>query len=202
MLGVEEHRVVSRGGGTEHVRLADGYLGALSAPRRMEFGYLVNHLAVRQWTVLLDEAGRVVETEVFPVGRNETLLAEPRLPGDAFRSPPLSHYALDYQLGKVRGASFLSRSGWERARPGLARIRPGDTRLALDRAVDGRSYVFGRRAWSMADGLLPRESHRDAPGGEEILAFGWEEGARTIVKARVIVRDGVVREIRFEDGAP
>jgi hypothetical protein len=174
-LGLETHRVRWREGGTEPVRVADGYLGALSTPRRMEFGYVIDHLAVRQWTVHLDEAGRVVETEIFPTGRNEALLAEPRLPGGAFGSPPVSLYAIDYQLG--------------------------DTRLEVERAVDGRHYVFGREAWFMANGLLPRESGRDGPAGRETLVFGWEEGARAIVKVRVILEEDVVREIRFEKDA-
>jgi hypothetical protein len=200
-LGLETHRVRWREGGTEPVRVADGYLGALSTPRRMEFGYVIDHLAVRQWTVHLDEAGRVVETEIFPTGRNEALLAEPRLPGGAFGSPPVSLYAIDYQLGSVRSDSFLSRRGFERARPGLARLEPGDTRLEVERAVDGRHYVFGREAWFMANGLLPRESGRDGPAGRETLVFGWEEGARAIVKVRVILEEDVVREIRFEKDA-
>ncbi len=201
-LGLEMHRVRGREGASETIRVADGYLGALSTPCRMEFGYVIDHLAVRQWTVHLDEAGRVVETEVFPAGRNEALLAEPRLPAGAFRTPPVSLYAIDYQLGSARGDSFLSRRGFERARPGLARLRPGGTRLELERVVDGRYYVFGREAWFMANGLLPRESGPEGPAGRETLVFGWEEGARAIVKARVILEEDVVREIRFEEDAP
>lgn len=197
-LVTESHEVARPGGGTRKVVIGEGYLAAISTPRRMEFGYVEDHLVVRQWTVFFDEAGRVAETAVFPVGRNEALLGEPRPADDPGEGPPVSAYALDYRLGKARGYPFLSRTGWAHAEAGLGKIRPGDTRLDVERAVDGRYYVYGVDAWFMANGYLPQASSYDENANRETLAFGWEEAGVPAVKARVVLENDRVVEVRFE----
>lgn len=202
LLGMKTHEVALPDGGSRKIRIADGYIDALSTPRRMEFGYVQDHVVLQKWTVFLDESGRVEETEVFPVGRNEELLAEPRLEEDASGGPPISAYALDYRLGLLRGYPFLSETGWKHAREPLHRVRPGDARLDVALAVDGRYYLYGVDAWFLANGFLPKASSYDAARNRETLAFGWEQAGAPVVKARVILEGDRVSEVRFEGESP
>ncbi len=201
MLAVRAHNVARPEGGTRTVRVADGYLDAISSPRRMEFGYVEDHLVVRLWSVRFDEEGRVAETDVFPEGRNDELLKEPRLADDPAEGPPVSAYALDYRVGLLRGRPFLTESGWMRAKAPLADVRPGDPSLDLELAVDGRYYVYGVDTWFLANGYLPQASSRDVAKDRESLAFGWEKGGVPQVKARVLLDNGRVREVLFEGAA-
>ena len=162
MLATKRHEAALPGGGTREVVIGEGYLAAISTPWRMEFGYVEDHLVVRQWAVLFDDDGRVVETSVYPDGRNEELLAEPRPEDDPAEGPPVSAYALDYRLGLLRGQPFLSKSGWARAEAPLRDVRPGDPRLDVELAVDGRYYLYGVNTWFMANGFLPQASSSDA----------------------------------------
>jgi hypothetical protein len=201
MLGFETYTVQERDGERKTVKVADGYIDAISTPGRMEFGYVDNHLVLRKWSVIFDEEGGVEETAVFPEGRNQKLLADPRLPERDYEGLLETPYALDYEFGKVRGYPFLSRSGWERGERGLRRIRPGDSRIDVDQAVDGRYYVFGHQGWYLANGFLPHVSSRPHAGTKEVLAFGYAGGDPTI-KARVVLENDEVVEVTFEDANP
>lgn len=199
LLGAETYKVELSTGGTETITVADGYIDAISTPRRMEFGYVADHLVIRKWSVRFDEEGHVIETNVFPDGRNESLLAEKRPDRGDLEEPPVSPFGLDYHLGRVRGYPFLSKTGWDRAEGPLRKIRIGDSRLSVELAVDGRYYLYGIKAWFMANGFLLDASAYDAGKDRETLAFGWDITGEPDIQARVILEGGRVREIRFEE---
>ncbi|MFQ5457852.1 MAG: hypothetical protein ACE5FC_05300 [Myxococcota bacterium] len=201
LLGVQTYTVPDSEGGTKKVRVADGYIDAISTPHRMEFGYVDRHLVVRKWSARFDEEGRVIETEVFPEGRNEALLSESRPDEAGQQALPVSIYGLDYQLGMARGCPFLSRTGWERARGPLRAIQPGASRLDVELAVNGRYYLYGARAWFVANGFLPDASEYDADRDRESLAFGWDVAGDPQVRARVVLEKDRVREVLFANGA-
>ena len=199
LLGAETYTVEGSTGGTETITVANGYIAAISTPRRMEFGYVADHLVIRKWSVRFGEEGHVIETNVFPEGRNEALLAEKRPDSGDLEEPPVSPFGLDYHLGRVRGYPFLSKTGWDRAEGPLRKIRVGDSRLSVELAVDGRYYLYGIKAWFMANGFLRDASAYDAGKDRETLAFGWDVTGEPDVQARVILEGGSVREIRFEE---
>jgi hypothetical protein len=50
----------------------------------------------------------------------------------------------------------------------------------------------------MADGYIPMASTLEDGTGRETMAFGWAEHYEPVVKARVILADDAIQEIRFE----
>ena len=200
LLGTESYEVELSTGGSGTIRVANGYIDAISTPRRMEFGYVVNHLVIRKWSVRFDEEGHVIETDVFPDGRNDELLAEKRPDRGDLEEPPVSAFGLDYHLGRVRGYPFLSKTGWERAEGPLRKIRIGDTRLSVELALDGRYYLYGIKAWFMANGYLPDASAYNAGKDQETLAFGWDIAGEPHVRARVAL-EGERRQGRWDAAA-
>ena len=196
-LGLVTHKVEDENGAISTVKIADGYIDAISGPRTMQFGFLDHRLVIRKWIVHFDAKGRVSETEVFPDGSNDRLLAEPKIPDDAGHGPMSTPFDVDYLLAIRRGASFISPEGWARVKPGLAKLKPGDSRFALEEAANFRYYLLHLRAWPMADGYLPMASTLADGTGRETMAFGWAEHYEPTVKARVILADDVIQEIRF-----
>ncbi len=199
LLGAETYKIELSTGGTQTIKVAKGYIDAISTPRRMEFGYIADHLVIRKWSVRFGKEGHVIETNVFPDGRNDALLAEKRPDRGDLEEPPVSPFGLDYHLGRVRGYPFLSKTGWERAEAPLRKIRIGDSRLSVELAVDGRYYLYGIKAWFMANGFLSDASVYDAGSDQETFAFGWDVTGEPDVQARVFLEGGSVLEIRFED---
>ncbi len=197
-LGLIPHTAKSDSGAITTVRIADGYIDGISGPRKMQFGYLDHRLVIRKWIVHFDETGRVSDTEVFPEGFNDRLLKEPALPDDKGHGPLATPFDVDYLLAPARGRTFISPEGWARAKPGLEKLKPGDTRLALEEAVGFRYYLLHLRVWPMADGYLPMSSTLEDGTGRETLAFGWAEHYEPIVKARVVLAGDVIQTIRFE----
>jgi len=196
-VGIVTHTVKDGNGAVTTVKIAGGYIDAISGPRKMQFGYLDHRLVIRKWIVYFDEKGLVSDTEVFPDGSNDRLLQEPKLPDDVGHGPIGTPFDVDYLLAGRRGYSFISPQGWERVKPGLEKLRPGDTRLALEEAANFRYYLLHLRAWPMADGYLPMDSTLEDGTGRETMAFGWAEHYEPVVKARVILADDVIQEIRF-----
>ncbi len=197
-LGLVTHNVEDENGAISTVKIANGYIDAISGPRTMQFGLLDHRLVIRKWIVHFDAKGNVSETEVFPDGSNDRLLAEPKIPDDAGHGPMSTPFDVDYLLASRRGASFISPEGWARVKPGLEKLKPGDSRFALEEAANFRYYLLHLRAWPMADGYLPMASTLADGTGRETMAFGWAEHYEPIVKARVILADDVIQEIRFE----
>ena len=197
-LGLVTHIIGTENGGTETVKIADGYIDAISGPRRMQFGYLDHRLVIRKWIVTFDGKGKVSGTEVFPDGLNDALQKEPKLPDDVGNGPIGTPFDVDYLLAGRRGYSFISPQGWERAKPKLEKLRPGDSRLALEEASNFRYYLLHLKAWPMGDGYLPMSSVIEDGTDRETMAFGWAEHYEPIVKARVTLTDDAIQVIRFE----
>ena len=195
-LGIVVHTARTPAGGLETVKVADGYVDAISNSRRMQFGYLDHRMVIRKWIVSFDGSGRVSETEVVPDGMNDALLREPKLPDDVGRGTVSTPYDVDYLVAGRRGYAFMSPDGWRRVEPRLRKVSPGDSRLELEEAVSFRYYLLGLRAWPMGDGFLPDASK--FRGETEILAFGWAEHYQPTVKAQVFLEDDRILEIRYE----
>lgn len=198
-IGVKTYRITTPEGRREHVRIADGYLDAISTSRRMEFGYVDHRIMIRKWIVLFDDAGKVRDTEVFPDGRNDALLREPPIPDDEGHQPMRDPYDVDTLVAPRRGTSFMSHEAWARARKGLEKLQPGDSRDALEAAVNLRYYLLGHKAWAMGDGYLPGVSIAGGSSPIETLVFGWAEHRAPIVKARVVLKDDTVRSVQLEE---
>lgn len=197
-LGLAAHTVGTEEGGTKTVMIADGYIDAISGPRKMQFGYLDHRLVIRKWIVHFDGRGKVSDTEVFPDGWNDALLKEPKLPDDMGIGPISTPFDVDYLVAGRRGYAFISPQGWERAKPKLEKLRPGDSHLALEGASNFRYYLLHLRAWPMGDGYIPMASTIEDAMGRETLVFGWAEHYEPVVKARVILADDAIQEIHFE----